>query len=458
MLVQLKITLRHILPPIWRRVLVSDKSTLLDLHDLIQYCFDWKDYHLHMFEVGSMKFVCVEDWEEDGDLYQDDSMARLVDLIPKFVPEGKSFSYLYDFGDGWEIKILVEKILEDQQGGQIPRILAGKRAAPPEDVGGVPGYAYFLEAIQDPQHPEHESYLTWVGGSFNPENFDVDEANQALVPTLRRRTLIRKSTWPVGPLYGNFRGMTQNKWTKSLSKELKAAAAALPLRRDMVTLLVYLAENKVKGTKARGNFPRKHIRAITADFVDPPRLDTVIGDSVWKLQSEDEVQDLLRYHLLACIGGLIFGGENLPWELLPQGEMFLSLPAEGQVWYLAHVWFRQFDWFYEYDDQGGFETSKLKAQIIALLTSYPIGKDIPIAQVARDFATMQGISYTEFDLNHLKYFLLRTVIYPLGTFGIIELSESNPEEFFLSEITAIRVTELGHQILKEQNDYFKPLL
>jgi hypothetical protein len=453
---QLKITLQDILPPIWRRVLVSDKSTLLDLHDLIQYCFDWMDYHLHMFEVDAMKFVRVEDWEEDGDLYQDDSMAHLGDLIPKYIPEGRQFNYLYDFGDGWEIKILVEKILDDQEGGQLPRVLAGKRAAPPEDVGGVGGYAYFLEAIQDPQHPEHESYLTWIDGYFNPEDFDIEKANQVLAQTLRRRILIRKSTWPVGPLYGNFRGMTQNKWTESLPKEIKVAAADLPLRRDMVTLLTYLAKNKVKGTKARGNFPRKHIRAITADFVDPPPLDTVIGDSVWKLQSEDEVQELMRYHLLACIAGLVFGGENLPWELLPQGEVFLSLPAEGQVWYLAHVWFREFNWFYEYEDEGDFETSILKIQIITLFKSYPVGKDIPIAQVSRDFAAMQGISYTKAELNPLKYFLQRTVIQPLGTFGIIELRESNPEDFFFSEITAIRVNELGHQILKEQNDYFKP--
>ena len=457
MLIQLKITLKDVLPSIWRRVLVSDKSTLLDLHDLIQYCFDWKDYHLHLFKLGAMEFVRVEDWEEDGNRYQDDSMAHLGDLIPKFVPEGKQFVYLYDFGDGWEISILVEKILEDQERGQTPRFLAGKRAAPPDDVGGIGGYAYFLEAIQDPQHPEHKSYLTWIGGSFNPDHFNVDEANQVLAQTLRRRALIRESTWPVGPLYGNFRGITQNQWTESLPKELKAAVTALPLRRDMVTLLNYLAENKVKGTKARGNFPRKHIRAITADFVDPPRLDTVIGDNVWKLQSEDEVQDLVRYHLLACIAGLIFGGESLPWELLLQGEMFLNLPAEGQVWYLARVWFREFNWFYEYEDQVRFEFSKLRPRIITLLTSYLIGKDIPIAQVTRDIAAMQGISHTEADLNNLKYFLQRTVIKPLGTFGIIKLRESNPESLFLSEITAIRITELGHEILKDQNDYFKPL-
>ena len=457
MIIQLKISLQDIQPPIWRRVLVSDKSTLLDLHDLIQYCFDWKDYHLHLFEIGDMEFICVEDWEEDGNLYQDDSMAYLGDLIPKFVPERKQFIYRYDFGDGWEIKILVENIFQDKEEGQIPRVLAGKRSAPPEDVGGVPGFAYFLEAIQDQQHPEHESYLTWVGGSFNPVDFDVDKANQALAQSLRRRTLIRQSTWPVGPIYVNFREITQNQWTESLAKELKDAAEAMPLRRDMVTLLNYLAENKVKGTKARGNFPRKHIRAITADFVNPPCLDTVIGDSVWKLQSEDEVQELLRYHLLACIAGLIFGGENLQWELLPQGEVFLSLPFEGQVWYLAHIWFRKFDWFYEYEDKSDFETHKLKAQIITLFTSYPIGKDIPISQVTRDFAAIRGFSYTKADLNHLKYFLQQSVIQPLGTFGIIELNESNQESFFLSEITAIRVSDLGHEILKEQNDYFKTL-
>jgi hypothetical protein len=450
--IQLKITLQGSKPPIWRRVLVSDKSTLLDLHDLIQYCFDWKDYHLHMFQVSHMEFVSVEDWEEDGNLYQDDSMACLGDLIPKFIPEGGKFTYRYDYGDNWELKIFVEKIIPKDEDSKTPRILAGKRAGPPEDVGGVWGYDSFLEAMRDPHHPEHDSYQTWIGGSFDPEVFDIDDANRTLTQTLRRRNLIRQSTWPIGPLYGNFLGMTQNTWTESLSKELRAAAVDLPLRRDMVTLLSYLAENKVKGTKARGNFPRKHIRAITANFVDPPRLDTEIGNTVWKLQSEDEVQELLRYHLLACIAGLIFGGENLPWEVLPQGEVFLSLPPVSQVWYLARIWFRGYNWVFEYDVPNNWSLFNFKATTVKCLSSYPIEQDIPIDHVIRDLTTPQ---VSDFSKDHLYYFLANVIFKPLTTFGIIKAIESNPEDEFFSKIISVQVPKLGHQILEEQKTYFR---
>jgi len=457
--IQLKITLEGSKPPIWRRVLVSDDSTLLDLHDLIQFCFNWKDYHLHIFKVSGMEFVHVEDWDEDGDLYQEDSRARLKDLIPRFVPEGMSFAYRYDFGDNWLLKIKVEKIIPDSHNANLPRILGGRRAAPPEDVGGIWGYAEFLEAAHDPQHLEHDSYLAWIGGSFDPENFDAEAADQMVKKVLRKRSLIRASTWPVGLLYANFQGATQNQWTESLPKPLKAAAADLPLRRDMVILLTYLKNHKVKGTKARGNFPRKDIRSITADFVSPPRLDVEINEIIWKLQSEDEVQDLLRYHLLACVSGLLFGGENLSWELLPQGEVFLNLPPENQVWYLSHVWFCHFNWIYEYDASEDWPIMSLKSDVIALFSAYPIEEDIPINQVIGDLTSREkrggGDQRDEEDILDQKYFLIRAVLQPLGTFGIIKLSESNPMDEFFSEITGIQISELGHHILEEQKPYFK---
>lgn len=455
MLFQLKITLQDIKPPIWRRVLVSDDSTLLDLHDLIQYCFDWQDYHLHLFKIAGMEFVQVEHWEEDGDLYQDDRLARLGDLIPKYIQEGGSFTYKYDFGDGWELKIKIEKVLRDAKDTKTPRILGGKRAAPPEDVGGPWGYSDFLEAIHDPKHPEHDNLLTWIGGDFDPEEFDANEYDKGLAKTLRRRTLIRESTWPVGPLYGNFRAMTQNKWTESLPKRLKVAAADLPLRRDMVTLLTYLQNYKVKGTKARGNFPRKDIRAITADFVNPPRLDLEFEDVVWKLQSEDEVPDLLRYHYLACVAGLIFGGENLPWEVLPQGEVFLSLPPESQVWYLSHVWFTEFNWLYEYEATEHDALSALKVSIVVRFSSYPIKEDISMDQVLRDITSFELTNVTQDELDEFTQFLDRLVFQPLDTFGIIKVNESHPMDEFFSTITGIRILKLGHHILAEQKDYFK---
>ncbi len=88
--------------------------------------------------------------------------------------------YEYDFGDGWEHEILVERILPPHAGRSLPVCMKGVRACPPEDIGGVWGYASFLEAIRDPGHPEHNEMLEWVGGEFDPEAFDLEATDFAL--------------------------------------------------------------------------------------------------------------------------------------------------------------------------------------------------------------------------------------------------------------------------------------
>lgn len=92
----------------------------------------------------------------------------------------KPFRYTYDFGDGWEHRIKVEKVLPPDPSLRHPVCLAGANACPPEDVGGLPGYVDFLEAISDPQHPEHEDMLEWCGGSFDPTAFNLNDINDAL--------------------------------------------------------------------------------------------------------------------------------------------------------------------------------------------------------------------------------------------------------------------------------------
>ena len=88
--------------------------------------------------------------------------------------------YEYDFGDGWQHRIDVESIAKPQADRAYPLCLAGERATPPDDVGGVPGYQEFLAAIADPKHEEHASMLTWVGGAFDPEGFDLNTINRTL--------------------------------------------------------------------------------------------------------------------------------------------------------------------------------------------------------------------------------------------------------------------------------------
>ena len=92
-----------------------------------------------------------------------------------------SFLYEYDFGDSWEHLVVVEKVLTPEESpAHLPVCLAGARACPPEDCGGVPGYERFLEALRDPTHEEHQAMLTWVGGSFDPEAFNLGRVNRLL--------------------------------------------------------------------------------------------------------------------------------------------------------------------------------------------------------------------------------------------------------------------------------------
>jgi hypothetical protein len=172
---QLKITLRGSKPPIWRRVLVPGKLSLYKLHRVIQTAMGWQNDHLHQF-ITDDEYYSIPD-EEGFEPALDERRYSLSRIAPE---EKMKFVYEYDFGDGWEHTIVVEKILPPEPGAKYPRCIAGKRACPPEDVGGVCGYEAFLEAIRDPKHKEHEMFLEWIGGDFDPEVFDLEATDRAL--------------------------------------------------------------------------------------------------------------------------------------------------------------------------------------------------------------------------------------------------------------------------------------
>jgi Plasmid pRiA4b ORF-3-like protein len=170
---QLKVTLADIRPPIWRRLLVPDRS-LEELHEILQVAMGWQNCHLFAFEVGDVSYTdpigaAELDMVEAG-------RALLSDVIPG---EKFRFRYNYDFGDDWRHEILVEKVLPPDGQGRGAVCLDGKRACPPEDVGGPWGYSDFLEAIADPENDRHEELLEW-SGPFDPEEFDLDAVNAGL--------------------------------------------------------------------------------------------------------------------------------------------------------------------------------------------------------------------------------------------------------------------------------------
>ena len=175
----LRIQLLDIRPEIWRRFVVPANITLDRLHDIIQIVMDWTDSHLHEFTIGKKRYT---EYPESEDVLAC-GKYRLGDLIKQ---KGRTFSYLYDFGDSWEHEIVIEESRYSN-----PKLrtelacLEGERACPPEDVGGMPGYFEFCNALKDPKHEEHESYMEWSGGDFDSEWFDADSVNWELMKYLR---------------------------------------------------------------------------------------------------------------------------------------------------------------------------------------------------------------------------------------------------------------------------------
>lgn len=174
---QIKVELRGAKPPIWRRLEVPADISLARLHAVIQVAFDWDDSHLHVFETPSGEFGVA-----DAELGH---RAEAPVTLEQVAPDVRSkIRYTYDFGDGWEHDILVEKVLDRDETASYPRCTGGRRAAPPEDCGGIGGYADLVEILADPAHPEHEDMLEWLGlddaAQFDPAGFDATAVSQAL--------------------------------------------------------------------------------------------------------------------------------------------------------------------------------------------------------------------------------------------------------------------------------------
>ncbi len=180
---QIKITLKGIDPPIWRRIQTTDCS-LEELHALIQVTMGWEFEHLYRFNIGGVDYADL-DMTSDEDV-QDACDTTLSEVLPARNRRPR-FHYEYDFGDEWNHQLIVEERFPPEAGVKYPICVAGQRACPPEDCGGPWGYTDFVEAIENPEHERHEETLEWVGGEFDPERFDLEAVNHEL-----RRLRIRK--------------------------------------------------------------------------------------------------------------------------------------------------------------------------------------------------------------------------------------------------------------------------
>ena len=177
---QIQIALKNFKPKIWRRILVPSDVSLSDFHKIIQTTMGWTNTHLHQFYKNGKRYM--EQMEEDymwDDRNQFDYIAMQLSDLLRY--EKEKISYEYDFGDGWNHEIVLEKILPFDDKEEYPVCIKGKMNCPLEDCGGAWGYADLLEVLKNPKHKEYEELVDWIGDEhFDPEHFDKDEVNELL--------------------------------------------------------------------------------------------------------------------------------------------------------------------------------------------------------------------------------------------------------------------------------------
>jgi hypothetical protein len=456
---QIKVSLKNTHPPVWRRILVPDNTTLLKLHDILQIAMGWKDYHLHIFTIDGMFYGDPTDFDFDDLETFDEARFKLKQVITR---KGQRLSYQYDFGDNWDHSLLVEKILPPEKGVRYPICLKGKRACPPEDVGGVWGYHSFLEAIRNPDHDEHEEYLAWIGGEFDPEAFDLAEVNARLGGMGKGISTEVMSPWFIPDDDLDAKGYKPaSPLIQTQLKGQEQVAEVLPLRRDVVALLTYLRDNKVVGTQSTGNFPLKAVREICARFVDPPPMENAIGEKIYRVRSEDEVWPLLFRHTLALTSGLIAGGLSQRWTLTSLGESFLAAPATTQVWVLLASWWIQTNWAIA--SPIVFNSGSMGPEIpmfaLKRLLEIPSGEIASFErfadQLIADSRMVWPIEDQDTARSILRNIIESTVVDPLVDFEILQ-TEYRPHTTLganYRELSTIQITPFGKILLKAMDDF-----
>jgi hypothetical protein len=168
---KLRVELEGIQPLIWRRVAVPTSMKLNELHKVVQAVMGWLDRHLWMLTAGDRNYGVLipsdDDWNER---INDAETATLATILSGGL---KEFSYVYDFGDSWQHRIIVENVKPAEQQTPCPEFLGGERRCPPEDCGGIPGYYDFLEKIAAKRGKRRKEALDWYGGPYDPD--DIDE-------------------------------------------------------------------------------------------------------------------------------------------------------------------------------------------------------------------------------------------------------------------------------------------
>jgi hypothetical protein len=177
-ILRIKVSLVGARPPIWRRLEVPAGITLAELHRVLQVAFGWHGGHLHQYELPPVGDV--RSWAPSEPVAR--NAERRLSLGQMLHEDGDKLIYRYDFGDDWEHAVVLEAHAVAEPAVDYPRCTGGRRNAPPEDCGGIPGYAQLVEALDDPDHPDREWLLEGAPEGFDPAAFTVEDVDAQLAP------------------------------------------------------------------------------------------------------------------------------------------------------------------------------------------------------------------------------------------------------------------------------------
>ena len=174
-LLKVRIELNDIMPPIWREILIPARYSFWDLHVAIQDAMGWWDSHLHEFRIDDpgreqQRLIGIP-MDEDMDGFPETEPGWDIPVIDHLLEPGDHLVYEYDFGDSWVHDITLRSVESREKGRRYPQCVAGERACPPEDCGGIHGYASLLQTLLDPDDSEYEALSEWVPEGWGPELF-----------------------------------------------------------------------------------------------------------------------------------------------------------------------------------------------------------------------------------------------------------------------------------------------
>ncbi len=184
---RLKVVLDDVAPPVMRRLEIPLSLRLDRLHTVLQVAMGWTDSHLYEFRIKGIGFGIPDPYGGYGDGPLDARKATLLDAVED--TGAKSFKYLYDFGDGWEHSIKIERIAPAVDGLTYPRLIEATGRCPPEDIGGRWGYQEAREALADPSHERHEEIAEWWDADdLDPHDVNIPAIEAELTKLARRWT------------------------------------------------------------------------------------------------------------------------------------------------------------------------------------------------------------------------------------------------------------------------------